>query len=569
MNTAPAHASQPAPAAATPHPPASPARPHTITKLSTPIDDVILAGARTAIRLLRCQTAPLLYALSALCALGGLGLVVGPALHRAAHLRDILPGVAALQGYEWLLLGAALLIVACRAATDDAACLVVLLALFLGASAVSLDLLAADHLPWAAGLGAAALLLAGAKLGLLRRRLVTAPWHGLLPGTVLILAWASLMPAALGFLLHRGTGTGTLRLLWQAAGWLPLLGLGWILYELPGDARPEATTQARPLLPRREMARTFALLVAAWVPLQLRALAYAFDLPDTPTNYLPWLFLFGLALVAALHRAGRSHPLRDGVLLAAPPVIAVLAWAGAGTPRPVAWHDPALLALPIVLLPLAAWLTFGLAGRHGCRHWLRVLPLHVLLLVLLAAPGDWLTVADALNWRAAGALLFAAALVLAVWLDQVAWLYPVHALLLVALLAPAETGLGRLADWLALPAPCLGAFLVGASVVAASFWFVPRYPRWLALAGAAFLAAALAAAPRPWLGVAVPAALLLAWGAWRLREDLPQTLLLAVPVVAAGLLRASRGWGLFLFGVLLLAAGVGVSLRKRPWPAGA
>ncbi len=102
----------------------------------------------------------ILYCLSALCIIYGIVRIVGPILARSDVLNQTLPCLGVLNLYELALLGAILLLVLWKNVTDDAVFLVVLIALFLIASGITLDTVANNSPPAAAAVGLASVLIA-------------------------------------------------------------------------------------------------------------------------------------------------------------------------------------------------------------------------------------------------------------------------------------------------------------------------------------------------------------------------------------------------------------------------
>jgi hypothetical protein len=97
-------------------------------------------------RFLSLTGGSVLYCLSALSIVYGITQMIGPPLAKSGALGDILPCVAVLNVYELALLAVLVLIVVWRNVTDDAISLVILVALFLVASGMTLGVVAPSGL---------------------------------------------------------------------------------------------------------------------------------------------------------------------------------------------------------------------------------------------------------------------------------------------------------------------------------------------------------------------------------------------------------------------------------------
>ena len=133
--------------------------------------------------------ASIFYSLSVFCVIYGLVGIMTPLLAAKNVLFDKLICVGTLQGYEILLLAAAVIPFVKKKITNDSISLVVFIALFLVVGAVTLDTVSTDGFTLSAGIGTILLIIAVGKLYVMRRSLNIKVSGLLRVGLIILIAW--------------------------------------------------------------------------------------------------------------------------------------------------------------------------------------------------------------------------------------------------------------------------------------------------------------------------------------------------------------------------------------------
>ena len=146
---------------------------------SQPVHQLVIKFVRTTARPLSSTNAlknflsltggSVLYCLSALSIIYGIVQIIGPPLAKSNVFSETLPSVLALNAYELALLGVLVLIVMWKNVTDDAISLVVLIALFLIATGMTLSTVVTSGPQACLYIGLACTILGIGKLYVMRR----------------------------------------------------------------------------------------------------------------------------------------------------------------------------------------------------------------------------------------------------------------------------------------------------------------------------------------------------------------------------------------------------------------
>lgn len=299
------------------------------------------------------------YLLSAVCILLGVAKVIVPMYEQIG----LPPGQAieklfclvALNLYELMLLGVALLILLWKNVVDDAVSLTLLIAVFLIGSGVALDTIAPDF-PLAAVLfGLVGCVLAIAKLSAMARHITGPLRRGTYAALAILLAWNFLMPAALGFAQSAQMSNLSLVQIWFAGWWVTLIGAIVLIIDLSriphgfagvGDAH-------QPLLRRQIMRWNVVGLLLVGTFVHQDALAWAFNLKLQVGDLL--LALGALALLwLELRRAYGCRHTPGDVALGLVPLAAAITVIHAGSYDTTATATIGLIAYPpMALLAIA------------------------------------------------------------------------------------------------------------------------------------------------------------------------------------------------------------------------
>ena len=372
-------------------------RPRGLGPLEKPFD------LATCASFLSLSGGSILYCLSAMCVIYGIGAVLGPVFAGTFTLADTLPCIVALNVYELALLAVLVVIVMWQDVTDDAISLVVLVALFLVVTGIALTTTSPlkSGPPWVLLLGASCFVLAMGKVFVLKRFIGMRISANLWSGLALVLGWNFLAGARFAdATIMKGVG----RQQWLVS-WLVLLAGGvTILLDtvLRRDEPPDASSKKAAFLRRPAMGWVFALLLLAAAGVHQYALGYVFGVDSAFVDYVPLVSILSLVAVQlALHlRTGAGY--LEAALAAVPLAVFLLALLEA--PH---LENPALgiqlLWYPPVFLGLTGATVLALGLRRRCAGLLAVVPLYALGVLLTSTSSG--AVPQDLHWQLAGALL--------------------------------------------------------------------------------------------------------------------------------------------------------------------
>jgi hypothetical protein len=474
-----------------------------------------------------------LYFASALLVLGGLFLVAG-----GLGVDDIgsHTAVAAIaQLYQFLLLGAARLLVSRPCGRRPALLLGLVTLVFLFDGALCSERLASAGraaLPVAAALG----VLDVAKLALLCRLFRLRGADGSFAVAASALFALPVLPHLVDAAGGRDVVRDALHLGLSSAGaamfaWALLRRRGWWSELVTDDWSATVLRRLETVLP---------FVVTGMSVVHVMAWSAYLSVPLSPAHGAPWILVAGAALAVRLARAER------------PGLAELAAWAASGGALlAAAFPARGLVDIPLAIAAVGcAAVLFALAARHGLRL---ALPATVCAFLVAGAPGF-----------AAFALLAIALLGATWWQRRLETLVASAAALAAAVLyAPG--------------APCvetapLAALAFGGWLAPWSWLLFPSLRRWLpvAICGALELLGALylGRAPGLELWIAGLAAIAIALAAWNRRPEwiaagTAGCAVLAGHFHAAWVPRSLAGWGLVLLvaGFAALVAGVGLNLR--------
>jgi len=289
----------------------------------------------------------ILYCLSALSIIYGIAEMLGPLFVRPGALSQAYPCLAALNVYELALLGVLAFIVVWRNVTDDAISLVVLIALFLIGSGLTLSIVSNSRPQSSLVIGYVCFALGIGKLLVLRQVLGLAFSFVSLAGLAAVLAWNF----GSGPVLADIATNGAIEKYRWLVSWLVLLG-GLTTVLLDAMARwPRADTACTCFLRRTPMCLIFTLILAIVGGVHQHVLGYEFDVRTTMGDYLPLVsVVFLLALQLSLSIRGRAGVLEAG--LASLPLVACGVAIATGTIEArfalgveALWYPSVLLAL--------------------------------------------------------------------------------------------------------------------------------------------------------------------------------------------------------------------------------
>jgi len=523
---------------------------------------------------LRLSGTGILYALSALSILYGMGRIIGPILAASGKLGETLPCFGALEAYELAVFAVLLLIVLWRKATRDTTTLMVLVALFMGASGITLSTIANDGPAIAAVIGVACLAVAFARVWLLRAKLGVVLPRLFAAGVAVLLTWNFLISASMALTLHRGwPGSAHLRQVWLG-GWHVML-LGAVLLFLSALASGTGSARrARPDIPflrSTGMAWVFAFVLVGGAMVHQYALTYIFDVRFGLGDFLPIAVLACATLLEAMRGYGVHGGKVDNAITLVPMTLVYFLVLQEKMPGKAVFLALPEWGLGTLFQPWAALALFGallfvVGARRRDKDLAGIALLYVPFSVLFAGALPELTIRT-VNPLAFGASLVMVLFVLAALHRSVKLAF--LALSVLALGAAISGGVNETAaplfpTWVDVFLAVFGAGALGL------YLGFPRHVHVAAgILGATGLAFAAihgqpAAITFPSLALAAALAILGGLAFWRARNSVLAGVL-AVPLLwrAAASVGDVTGWHYIALSFVLLGAAAFFSLRAR------
>jgi hypothetical protein len=531
--------------------------------------NLVLNNRETMGRFLSLTGGSVLYCLSALSIVYGITQIIGPPLAKSGALGDILPCVAVLNAYEFALLAVLVLIVVWRNVTDDAISLVVLVALFLVASGMTLGVVAPGGLDICLAIGFASVVLGLAKLYVLRRCISLRIGALSILGLALILAWNFLGPSLMARPLMARTATDELRRHQWLLGWLVLLAGAALTFADAAGKEPSRTDHSSrriPFLHTYSMAAGFILVLLAAIGVGQYGIAYMFAVDYLSGDFIPLLAIMSLLALEFIHSMGkRAEPLE--VLIACTPlVLTILAVPSKLTAAPQMGVE--ILFYPPVVLGLTGAALLWIGFRHDWT-WPRYVALVYAIGILLT-----LGRGHEVNWQLGGGGTIVALLILGAVRRNVNLCFVAVVALAIGL--GTTDILARFARSHGLTAAGAVVGVAGLGIVAVALAFGRRTPAAYVLMGT--ISAILCIfdyLPKSlqWTDLGVLAMIGVLFGALLARtKDIAPALVLWVPVFPRVYLFATRmsSWSFVALSFLLLFLGAVVSLflKRKLQPEG-
>jgi len=465
-----------------------------------------------------------------------------------------------LNVYELALLAVLVLIVVWRHVTDDAISLVILVALFLVASGMTLGVVAPSGLNICLTIGLGSAILGLGKLYVLRRYVSLRIGTMSALGLALILMWNFLGSSLMARPLMARTATDELRRGQWLVSWLTIM-VGAALIFVEAASRKYAQDGARDRRPAflhtHTMAWLFALVLLAAAGFHQYGVAYMFAIDYIYGDFIPLIAIMSLLLLELIRSLGKRYESLEVMIACVPLGLTIFAVPNKLTAIPTSIGIEAV-SYPPVVLGLTGLALLWMGFRRRCS-WLRFLAFAYGLGVLLTMSRD-----HDFNLRLFGGGLILVLLAFGVILRNV------H--LCFAGVVAATIGLGTtdaLAEFakahdLTAAGAILGAAAVG--IMALALAFGHRTPAAYVLLGTlAAIACIFDYLPKSlrWVDLAV----LLAIGAlfaallWRTRNVAP-ALVLWIPVFPRAYLLVTRmsSWNFVVLSFLLLLLGALMSL---------
>jgi len=239
--------------------------------------------------------ASIFYSLSVFCVIYGLVGIMTPLLAAKNVLFDKLICVGTLQGYEILLLAAAIIPFVKKKITNDSISLVIFIALFLIVGAVTLDTVSTDGFTLSAGIGTILLFLAAGKLYVMRRSLNIKISGLLRVGLISLIAWNYLVSSVMArYLLWIAPTSSNIPMdMWEfwRICWLPFL-VGTLViwyYAVSSDGRnlESKNWNGDSFIQTDGMAWIFTAVLFFAALYHQEILSYLYDINYTLGDFLP------------------------------------------------------------------------------------------------------------------------------------------------------------------------------------------------------------------------------------------------------------------------------------------
>lgn len=503
-----------------------------------------------------------LYCVSAVLIAYGIVKLLKPVLAGSDSLRDALPCLLTLHGYELALL-AVLLVIVFKKVVDDAVSLTILIGLFLVGSSIALGSVADRAIQPALYLGLAGAVIAFLKLIVLRR-FARIPISAISVAAITgIMAYNYLGPALMArSVLLNPSNEAARRGLWLLLYLWMLIGFLVLWFNAVREKMPKQ--DKTPFLQSPAMGYLFALLVLLGSGAHQYTMAYAFTLERVVLDYVPVVAVGCLLLIELLRLSGKRHDVTDIIITCVPGVLTLYAIYNQSVLSSGHW-GPGLLSYPPVML---AGIGIAVAALAIFRKS------HVLWGVVFAyALGVILTTGFSpeypheLNSLSCWIVLVASLLIYGLTIRNTIICFSAFLILSVGL--PYANGFSELMKSWQLTVPGSMGGTCGLGVIGLYLIFGKKLHRVLGVAGGIFLAAFiydyLPAEIHVRYLIVLVAMLLLLTALWFRTKDLLVISILAIPFFIRGyvLTKVLANWRYIILGFMALLTGAFVSLFKR------
>ena len=316
-----------------------------------------------------------LYCLSAVFIAYGIVKLLKPVLVGSESLRDALPCLLTLHGYELALL-AVLLLIVFKKVVDDAVSLTILIALFLVGTSIALGSVADRGVQSAMYLGLAGIGIGSVKMVVLRR-FARIPFSVIMTIALTgIIAYNYLGPAFMARSVSVNPSNESAR----RGLWLLLYVLmlaGFLVVWLDALRQKVSQESKTPFLQSPSMAYLFALIVLFGSGVHQYMMAYAFTLERVVLDYVPVVTVGCLLLIEVLRLSGKRNIVIDTVIVCLPGALIFYAIYNQSVLSSGEWGLGLLCYPPVMLAGIGAAVA-GLALYRQSRLLWAVVSVYVL-----------------------------------------------------------------------------------------------------------------------------------------------------------------------------------------------
>jgi hypothetical protein len=258
------------------------------------------------------------YCLSAVFVVYGIVNLMGPMLSTVEALKNALPCIFTLHAYELALLGV-LILIASKKVVDDAISVVILIALFLVGTSMSLGSVADTGIVTSTWLGLLGIALVLVKLGAMRC-FARMPF-GIMSilGLIVIIACNYLGPIILARSIVIQSPESSRRELWWLIWLVILAGAGLVIAEAMREKpRQREQNNRTPFLQTSAMVVIFSLIVIGASGTHLYAMAYTNGLQRVIGDYVPVIAAGTLLVFEILRLSGKRFGFTEAIISCAP-----------------------------------------------------------------------------------------------------------------------------------------------------------------------------------------------------------------------------------------------------------
>lgn len=508
----------------------------------------------------------ILYCLSAASIVYGMWRLIGPVLAESNVFSRILPCILAMNVYELALLGVLAVLLVWRHVTDDAISLLILIAIFIIVSGLTLTTATPSGPDKCLLIGLLCAVVGIGKLFILRKWISIRIGIISFTGLSIILAWNFIIPSLLSKPFATGDWPDDLRRAQWMLSWLVLLsGAMLVLIETMRTNHPMMDqSEGTAFVHTHAMMRIFSLVLLAAACFHQHAMRFMFLVDGAFGDYLPCFAIFVLLILELMRSFPRRFARIETAIACVPLGLTLLAIGNKAIA--VSFADASQwLFYPPVLLALngLAVLWMGLAQR---RQWFGMVAVCYTLGVLLTigfSPGRPYD----LNWRLCGGGLVSFLLILGI-IRRNPWLCFTSVLLTAAGLGTIEkvTELVRMYGMIGSGAV---AGMTGLGTMVIYLVFGTRTPRSMAIFGAvcivvSFLDIIPAKSSLVVMDLPMGAGIFVLCGLlWLRTRDAVTIGILSIPVLPRVFMlvrtMAAWGWGFVVLSFVLLFLGAIIS----------
>ncbi|MCK4999714.1 MAG: hypothetical protein KAS23_09270 [Anaerohalosphaera sp.] len=358
----------------------------------------------------------IVYCLCALSIIYGIGQIVGPALADSYEASQTMPAVGVLNLYEICLLGALIYIVVRRKVTDDAVSLVLLIALFLVGTGLTLGTIAPTSFWPCLSIGIGCVGLGAGKLYAMRKFVSLRIGVLSFVGLMIVLMWNFLGSPLMAWAFVLGEWTDETRHGQWMLSWLVMIvGAGFIIAEamLVKGTEIAANRKGNPFIRTYAMVWVFGLALLTAAGGHQYAVSYMFVIDWVWGDYIPLAAVMALLGIELLRCWGRSFEIEFGeVVLACVPLLLMAVAIDDRAVNASFLFGSEVIAYPPVLLAIVGGVVC-LQGVVHRREFLIYAALAYAFSVLLTVGFDASNPYD-LNWRLCGSGVIAAVTVIGI-----------------------------------------------------------------------------------------------------------------------------------------------------------